>query len=82
MTIEIRTHTKDGKLLIFARHCQSCGYIQRAHKPKDGTLTKSYLSTKCHKCKSEDLDYGHSAHILDPNGKVIRAPYDEDEESY
>lgn len=41
------------------RTCQECGYEQRAHKPiynKD--LTKSYVESKCRRCRSMALDYG------------------------
>jgi len=45
--------------MIWARRCQECGNIQKAKKPKLGEPAPSYTDSKCRRCKSMSLDYGH-----------------------
>lgn len=59
---------------IFCRECQECGHIQKAKDPQH-KITTSYERSKCRKCKSESLDYGHDGYI-EENGKIVR--YSED----
>ena len=66
---------------MWARTCQECGYIQEAKEPAYGVeLSTSYCNAKCKKCKSMSLNYGSSGFIKNEAGKIVRAPYSDDEE--
>jgi ribosomal protein S27E len=54
---------------VFCRKCQECGHIQTAIKP-EYEPSIAYCNAKCRKCKSEALDYGHTAFSI-INGKIV-----------
>jgi hypothetical protein len=59
------THEK-----LWCRTCQECGHVQRAKQPKVGEITDSYANSKCRKCGSEALDYGHDGFVMSPIGII------------
>jgi ribosomal protein S27E len=56
---------------VFARTCQECGHVQAAVQPTYNP-SNGYLYTKCRKCKSEALDFGHHGFRRTTGGKLIR----------
>ena len=65
---------------MWARKCQECGHIQAATQPKSGASTQSYLNSKCRRCHSEALDYGHDGYERNTAGKIVRKPVPDDDE--
>jgi hypothetical protein len=59
--------------MVYARKCQECGNIQES-KPCNEYKGDSWTETKCRKCKSSSLDFGHDGYVKNSAGKIVRAP--------
>lgn len=62
---------------MFVRKCQECGNLQES-KPINEYKGNTWMDTKCKKCKSMALDYGHDGYTRDTNGKIVREQSDYD----
>lgn len=65
---------------IYARKCQECGNLQES-KPCNEYKGDSWTETKCRKCKSAALDYGHDGYERNEQGKIVRKAQDDQDDT-
>jgi NAD-dependent SIR2 family protein deacetylase len=60
---------------FYVRTCQEC-FHKQSMKPPEVQQTDNWRNAKCHKCKSEALDYGSGGWLKKPDGTLYKEEQD------